>query len=341
MQNAIWYKIVLMKTKNIKKILILRFGAIGDVVHSTALFRSIKKKYPYISIHYVSFKIPSLNIQHDPDLDKVWISKGKTYKQLYKLAKILKKEKFDVFINLQPGIRTRIFAFMLGVNINLIYKKTFKQHAVKNFWETGKNLFKNIEQDKELKLYINEDVKNKVAGMIDEINKKKLIIAFNMAVSPTRQGRKWPLEYWQELAKKFLEKYECKIILTGSDADKNFSENLLDISPKIKSFCGKVSIEENTALLSFCNLVISGDTGPLHIATAVKTPVIGLYGAAPISRTGPYGENCIALHSNRLCVPCNKRKCKYLKHAEIYTPCLIDIKPDLVLKAAENFLKKE
>jgi len=72
---------------SIKKILILRFGAIGDVVHSTALFRSIKKSCPDISIHYATFKSPSMNIQNDPDLEKIRILEGKTYKQLFSLAK--------------------------------------------------------------------------------------------------------------------------------------------------------------------------------------------------------------------------------------------------------------
>ncbi len=318
-----------------KKILILRFGAIGDVVHSTALYRSIKRKYPETRIHYVCFKTPSENILHDPDLDKVWIAEGKTYKQLWKLAKKLRKEKFDAFINLQPGIRTRLFSLMLGMPETVTYKKTFKLHAVENFRQTGKKLFKHIEPEKNLKLYINQEVKNRVSVLL---GKKSPVIAFNMGVSPTRQGRRWPLEYWRELAKKFLDNHDCKIILTGSLEDREFSETLLDVSPKISSFCAKVSVEENTALLSFCDLVISGDTGPLHVATAVGVPAVGLYGAAPVSRTGPYGENCIAVFSHRQCVPCNKRKCKYLKQDETYTPCLEDIKPDRVFNVAGAYL---
>ncbi|OGH99960.1 MAG: hypothetical protein A2Y25_02445 [Candidatus Melainabacteria bacterium GWF2_37_15] len=320
---------------NINKILILRFGAIGDVVHSTALFRSIKEKYPHVSIHYAAFRAPAANIQNDPDLDKVWIIEGKSYKQLWKLAKELKKENFDAFINLQPGIRTRIFSLMLGMPRTITYRKTFKLHAVENFWQTGKKLFKDLELPKKLHIYIKEEIKNKAAGMLD---KKGMVIAFNMGVSFTRQGRRWPQEYWRELAKKLLEKYECEIILTGSQDDKEFSEALLDISPKVRSFCGKVSIEENTALLSLCDLVISGDTGPLHIATAVGVPAIGLYGAAPVSRTGPYGLNYTALYSDKECVPCNRRKCKYLKQNEIYTPCLMDIMPEQVLKTTAKLL---
>ncbi len=324
-----------MTHKDIKKILILRFGAIGDVVHSTELFRSIKRKYPDVLIHYASFKTPSMNIQGDPDLDRVWVAEGKTYKQLYKLAKELGKEKFDLFLNLQPGIRTRIFALMLGMPRTITYKKTFKLHAVENFWQTGKKFFKDIELAKNIKLHINEEAKSRVSEILD---KKGMVIGFNMGVSPTRQGRRWPQDYWRELALMFLDKYDCQIILTGSEADREFSDPLLRLSSRIRSFCAKTSIAENTALLSLCDLVISGDTGPLHIATAVGVPAIGLFGAAPVSRTGPYGENCVAVFSDRACVPCNRRKCKYMQESGIYTPCMLDVEPAQVLEAAKRFL---
>jgi heptosyltransferase-2 len=322
--------------KKIKKILILRFGAIGDVVHSTGLFRGIKRKHPDVSIHYVTFKTPAENIKNDPELDKVWIAEGKSYKQLHELAKQLREERFDAFLNLQPGIRTRIFSLMSCIPKTITYRKTFKLHAVENFWLPGKVLFPDIELDGRLYLHIDPLVKEKVTTILD---KKGLVIAFNMGVSATRQGRRWSQDYWSELAKGFFDRHKgCKIVLTGSSEDAEFSEVLLGISPDVISFCGKLSVEENTALLSLCNLVISGDTGPLHIATAVGTPAIGLYGAAPISRTGPYGENCTALKSDRACAPCNRRKCKYIKENEVYTPCMLDISPDMVLTAAEKFL---
>lgn len=319
-------------TKKIKKILIFRFGAIGDVVHSTALYRSLKKNNPDLSIHYLTTQIPALLINNDPDLDKVWTAEKKSYKYLNKIAKNLRKENFDLCINLQPSIRTRIFSFLINSKINITYKKNFKFHAVENFWKTAKPLFPDIILDKELKLYISEEIQEKMPDLIKDEN----IIGFNMGVSGTRQGRRWSLEYWRQLAYELVNKHNFKIILTGSKEDIEFSENLLDISPDIESFCGKLNIAENAALISKCKLIVSGDTGPLHIATAVGTPSIGLYGAAPVSRTGPYGKNTYTFKSDRKCVPCNRRKCRYIKPDELYTPCLEDITPDEIIKIIEK-----
>ena len=316
-----------MKNK-LKKILILRFGAIGDVVHTTALFRSLKKYDPEIEIHYATFKAPSVLIENDPDLVKIWILEGKTYKHLLNFARELRKEKFDVFINLQPSIKTKIFSIILGAKKTVTYKKTFKLHAVENFWRTAKPIFKDIVLDKELKIYLQDEVKEKVNSLIQT---DKKLIGFNIGATASRQGRKWPTTHWIDFAKALINKYNCQIVLTGSNEDAEEAKILENISPNITSFCGKLSLVESAALLECCHLVISGDTGPLHIATAVGTKVIGLYGAAPISRTGPYGNNNFALKSEMNCISCNRRKCKFLKNKELDTPCLINLKPENVL----------
>ncbi|MFH0702107.1 MAG: glycosyltransferase family 9 protein [bacterium] len=322
-------------SEKIKKILILRLGAIGDVVHSTALFRSLKKYNPDLSIHYLTFETPSLLIENDPDLDKVWIAKKKSYKYLIKLANILQKENFDLFINLQPSIKTKIFSFFIKTKYILTYKKNFKYHAVENFWKTAKPVFKKLVLDNKLKIYLSDKTNEKVSNLI-KTNKK--IISFNIGANLTRQGRRWPIEYWVELAKKIINKYNYEIILTGSEDDIELAENLLKVSQNIKSFCGKLNIAETAILLSKCCFVISGDTGPIHIATAMNIPVIGIYGSTPFLRTGPYGKQNFVLNSNRKCVPCNKRKCKFIRKNEQYTPCLKDIMPDEIINIIDKNL---
>jgi len=323
-----------MKNKISNKI--LRFGAIGDVVHTTALFRSLKKYDHSMEIHYATFKTPSLMIENDPDLEKVWILKGKTYNHLITLAKELKKENFDVFINLQPSIKTKIFSFILGAKKTLTYKKTFKLHAVENFWRTAKPFLKNIALAEEIKIYLPDEAREKAKSLIQT---DKKLIGFNISVSSVRQGRKWPLAYWTALAKTLINKYNCQIVLTGSDEDAEDAKILVEVSPEIVSFCGKLSLTESAALLQRFDLIISGDTGPLHIATAVGTKAIGIYGAAPISRTGPYGNNHFALKSDMDCIPCNRRKCKFLKKGEQYTPCLLKLTPELVLNIIDDIFK--
>ncbi len=316
--------------KEIKKILIIRFGAIGDVVHTTALFRAIKKLNPSVEIHYVTFYLSSTMIQNDPDLKKLWLIQNKKYNTLWKLAKELKKEKFDLCINLQNSNRAKFLSFFTGAKKNVSYKKTFKLHAVENFWKTAKPVFKDLELPEALQIYLPEEFKQ---NAIKHINTSSKIIGFNISLSSVRQGRKWKDAYWIELAEKLIKLDDnIEIILVGIKDDLELANKISDLSDKVKSFCGKLSLSESAALMSHCNLLISSDTGPLHIATALNVKTIGLYGAAPVSRTGPYGPLANVLFSkDRECIPCNRRKCNIIETSDSSFPCMNDITPDMVL----------
>jgi len=315
--------------KIIGKILILRFGAIGDVVHTLGLIRSLREHLLAAEIHYVTFKAPSELIKDNPDITKIYVLQDKSFNKLINLAQIMKLRKFDLFINLQPSLKTKIFGFITGAKKTLTYKKDFKMHAVENFWCTAKKHIDYLVLDNKLNLSLPNKAKNKAKELLSHDVKN---VVFNMETSPTRQGRLWCLEYWQKLAQELIKEYNCKIILTGEKEDSAEVKEMLKISEKVVSFSGKLSLAESAAVFGESDLVISGDTGPLHIATALDKKVIGLYGAAPISRTGPYGENGFAIKSDLKCVPCNKRKCKFLKEGEIYTPCMKAITPEMVLK---------
>lgn len=318
---------------NNKKILIIRFGAIGDVVHSSALFRSIKKSNPKNEIHYLTFKTPSTLLEADPDITKLWIAEKKSYSYLISLAKQLKEIEYDLIINLHPSIRTKIFCAFIKAKKVLTYKKTFKKHAVENFLDTAKPLFENLKPDKNLKIYLKpEDIKEaKQLIQTDKVN-----ICLNIGANFTRQGRRWSISHWKQLSQKLIQKYNCNIILTGSQEDKVFADEILKESEQIFSFCGKLSLNISCAVISLCDIMISGDTGPLHIATASGVKSIGLYGAMPINRTGPFGENNFSICSDMKCVPCNKRKCKFTKKNDLNTPCMEAIKPEQILDIIEK-----
>jgi len=157
-----------------------------------------------------------------------------------------------------------------------------------------------------------------------------------IGANDARQGRRWPIEHWCELAEKLIKQYNCRIVLTGSAEDVKAADKITAGFPEIISFCGKLSLTESAAVIERCDAVVSGDTGPMHIAAALETRVIGLFGAMLISRTRPYGKNHFALQAQMKCIPCNRRKCRYLKKDEIFTPCMKKLLPKDVLSIIEN-----
>ena len=321
-----------MKTTDIKKILIIRFGAIGDLLHSSEIFRSIKRKHPDIKIHYLTTKLPAEIIKYDDDIDKIILLEYKKYAYLWNLAKELRKEKYDLIINLQNSNRAKFLAFFTCAKKIVNYKKTFKLHAVENFWQTAHKVFKDIELKHELELRIPNEIIEKIKNIIPQ---DKKIVTMNIFSSPTRQGRRWKKEYFRELALKMAEKYDCYIIFSGAPNEAKELNDFENLHPNIKILAGELSLIESCALYAISDVVISGDTGPLHLASGCKKPVcIGLYGSAPISRTGIWGEKHYSLSSDLPCVACNRRKCKIVKGP--FNPCLEEIKPDVVLNLIEE-----
>ena len=108
-----------------RKILIIRTGAIGDVVHTTNLYRAIKAQYPQIKIHYLTQTTIKPLLEADKDLAKV-ISVSNNFKLFSKeaknLIKELKQENYDLVINLQPSIKTRLITLFSGIKKEAVYK---------------------------------------------------------------------------------------------------------------------------------------------------------------------------------------------------------------------------
>ena len=321
-----------MKKEKIKKLLIIRTGAIGDVVHTTALYRAIKKQYPETQIHYMTSELIKPLLEEDKALEKVITidSKFKIFSDYTKnLAKIIKEEHYDAVINLQPSLKIKYLVFLSGIKKQTIYRKNFKLHSVTNFWETGKKFFPDIEEEKELKLFLPSESIEFARNKTKEL-KRPLIIINAGGVLSKRQGRTYPLDKWIELGNKLQDKYNGTIILNGAKEDKDFLQPLNQIRDSV-NYIGELKLEDSCGIISQADIMISGDSGPLHIATALGVKSIGLYGSMPVKRTGCY-SNGINISSKKECVPCNRRKCKYLKGTDkIYAPCMEEISVDSIL----------
>lgn len=322
-----------MKKIEFKKVLFIRIGAIGDVIHTLNGPRAIKELYPNIEIHYAS-SMPEDFLKYTPCIDKAIsmpdIKKmGLFSKSMKDFAQTLRNENYDVVINLQPSIKTRVLARLAGIKNIYNYRKRNCRHAVKDYWLTAKRAFPNITLPNNLEFTLAPELMNEQRTKLE--NLKKPLIVFNSGhVFAKRQGRTYPIENWIELGNKVQEKYNGTIIITGVKADAEILKPLEQIKNSV-SFVDKLTLEENSALLGCADLVVSGDSGPLHIASALGVKVLGLFGSMPITRTGPYGENCHTIISPKNCSPCNRRKCKYLRKTKaLYAPCMKEIEVDTI-----------
>ena len=135
------------------------------------------------------------------------------------------------------------------------------------------------------------------------------------------------------VAKTLYEKANCRNFFTAHavEAEK--------IAPNLKNariFSGQLSLTETAALISKCDLFISGDSGPLHLADAVGARTIALMGSTHPRSSSAYSKNGTFIEPTISCRYCGQRKCKMLSEGEKFTPCMASVKPQMVMDVIEK-----
>jgi lipopolysaccharide heptosyltransferase II len=143
------------------------------------------------------------------------------------------------------------------------------------------------------------------------------------------QNKRWPAEYFavvvQQLAR---ENDQRRFAILGSKDDRLLGETIATAAPQqCLNLAGQTTLGEMIEWLRLGAVVLTNDTGPMHIAAALRKPVVALFGPTEPRRTGPYGQVAQALQTRLECVPCMKGECNYSQPLE----CLRAIRPEMVL----------
>lgn len=320
-----------------KKILVIRFGAIGDVVHSSIIQSAIKSQYPDSVVHFMTSTMIAPIIQRDKNLEKVYafdMSKKDDLAYLFKLGLELKKEKYDAVISLQNSLRNRFLGFMAGGEYIPRISKGAK-HATDAFFASAKAVFSDLKKPDELKLFLDDEVLNKVKKLTSDFPRPFIIISPAGENDKFRKGRIWRFEKWNELSNKLVEKYGGTVLVVGSKPEGELHKKYLNIK-KSKIFSGELTLDESIHLFSLADLFISGDSGPLHIASALGIKTLGIYGSTSPVFCAPYGKNGSVFQTPCECNSCDNKTCSKIIEGETYTPCMDAIEADRVFEYIVN-----
>lgn len=333
-----------------EKFFIIKPGAIGDVLHMTPVIRAIKRNSPDSRILFLAGSMAAKEILcHNPYLDEVIIfKKGRgigEVRRVLKMAKSPKLRGLDWILNYQPSNwRWRLLSLLLKPKGILKYKKQKRiktgeriRHAVEDHLLTLAILGIRDEclyQD----LFLTDQEIGKameIIGYFQADTGVKGIVGLNIGAS--HPVNRWPVSAFYCLDS-LLESAGYKTILLGGPEDRILAEEFFSLGPSnILDLVGSLSIRHTAAVISRCDIIVSADTGPLHIATSVGTKVIGLFGAADPARTGPIGPDNVVIQGNLPCVPCRRRSCKLSNRA-----CMLSITPQQVIdKIREKVFIKE
>lgn len=320
-----------------KKILIIRLGAIGDVVHSTVIQQAIKKKHPESEIHFLTSDLLYPLLENDPNLTKLYKFDSKKKDNLFYLIKLgleFRKEKFDAIINLSNSLRNKFLLYLANPK-KMVSRSHHRVHATDAFFNSAKEIFEDLEKPQNLKLHLNKEVHKEIEEKLKEYRKPIIVISPGGEHDNVRQGRIWPENYWIELCNKLAEKHLGTTFVIGSKDEKKMHERYAEIYNSVV-FSGSLSLEESACLISLADLFISGDSGPLHMASALDVNTIGLMGSTPAVACGPYGTKGYSITADALCIGCGQVKCSKIRSGEKYSLCMQLLKPETVFKFIEE-----
>jgi len=328
-----------------QNILIIKPGAVGDLLQMTPVIRALKAYSPEAKISMlVGSEITADLFKNDPRISETVIferdGRHRSLSSRLALWRHLHSKSYDLVLNYQrSNLRTWFLASAAFPCRVLVYRKAEKRtvHAVVNYLETLMPLGL-TPADLDLELFLDDESRVFARTFFSSQGLDgKTVIALNPGA--THVVNRWPASRFAELADLITEQLHASPLIIGGPDDVILADEIVSRSrTKPISLAGRTSLLQLGAVLEKCSLLVSGDTGPLHLATAVGTNVIGLFGAADPGRTGPVGRGHRVIHAGNIrCVPCGSRRCSNQNYLE----CMECITAREVADVAAGMLRKK
>ena len=320
----------------VKNILVVSSTAIGDTLLSTPAIRAVRERYPRAKIA-AHFNIKNMELfENNPHIDEIIPYYG-GYKKFFRTIMKFRKHKFDLALILHGNEpQATPMAYLSGARFIVKAPNTSEyRFLLSNRKQTlrWEDLTHGVEQrlktaelagctisDKRMVLPIEKDGESAVNEFLENngIRDTDSIIGFQAGASTL--SRMWFPDRFAELGKRLINSLpELKIIITGSPEEYENCRKIADaIGEKAIVSAGKIPLKYIPALIRKFKALVTGDTGIMHIAVAVGTPVVALFAVADAKRSGPYYdmEKHIVIQKERICSPCDGKACRYQKCME-------------------------
>lgn len=318
-----------------QKILIVRMDRLGDLLLSTPAIRAVRKAMPQAHIAIMVRPYTYDIIKHNPDIDEIIVydREGKHKGALGNVKFVFRlfMKRFDSAIILHSSNRSVMLPFFAGIKRRIGYDrraKHFLTHAIKSDKHLGKKHeidytldvvrefgVDTAGADRRPVMEIGADDAAKVDALLKRKGVKegdRLVLINPGASCPSRIWRK---DRYREVINHLLHSGGCRVVLIGGEDGVDLAGEVLNgIEMRVLNFTGLLTVAELGALMKRSSLLISNDTGPVHIASAVGTPVIAIFGRKDPGLSpvvwGPIGESNIVLHKDSGCVTCLAHNCK-------------------------------
>ncbi|MCX7781074.1 MAG: glycosyltransferase family 9 protein [Negativicutes bacterium] len=344
-----------------KRIALIRLSAIGDVLHCTPVARAIKKAAPSCHLTWVVGEVSQGVLTGNPYIDEtyVWSREywekamrqfhwGAALRYWQKLRQELPERRFDIVLDVHGLFLSGMVAAASGAprRIGLGGARELNpwfmtetappvsagSHVIWRYLSILEPL--GIPADGyDMDLAVQPEAAAFAADFLAEHGCRPGEPLIAVSPRTTWDSKNWPADHFVQAVKALNQ--DGRILLCGGPGDRQLGQEIVDRSgASVINAIGKTKLTQLTALLARSHALLTGDTGPLHMAVALKVPTVSIFGPTSPEKFGPLPPGHIVLHTPESCPPCSKMKCP---RGDLR--CMNSITPEAVVAAVRRQLR--
>lgn len=328
-----------------RRILFIKPSSLGDVVHAMPTLAALRHRFPRASVTWLVKRQWAGIVERIEGVDAICALEPGPAGWLSKVPR-LRAQGFDLAVDLQGLFRSGAMAWLSGCPTRLgladaregsgwFYTRTVpvpnrEMHAVDRYLLAAQAFGASAPQEPEFRFRPSSDDRTLVSQLLSRQGQRTDRPWIAMNVSARWATKRWPAESFARVADVLQQDQVGRVVLIGGPderADAEAVTRLMRTQPA--DVTGLTPLGLLPALLQSVALLVTNDSGPMHIAAAVGTPVVALFGPTSPGRTGPYGPRHLALTSDVPCRPCFSRLCSN----QVRLECLTSLSPERVVEA--------
>lgn len=316
--------------KDYKKILLVKFWGVGNVIMLLPAARAIKEKYPYAQLDFLTLTNNKEVAKAADIFENIFTLDIKnSYRFILTFLKIpvvLKNKNYDLIIDFEQFARfSALLCSLIGKKDIIGFDTKWQHrhflysscviydnnvHITKSFYNLAESAGA-IHKDciKAVPLVCQQHEIEAMEGILHNlgINKEDILVILHVGTSENFSLRHWPPEYFASLADKLIENFSVKVALTGLAHEAIIGDKVMEHMKNRETTinaCGKFNFNQFISLIKLSDLVVSADTAPVHLASCLSMPIVGLYGPNTPVLYGPWGERGLWFYKKLECSPC-------------------------------------
>ena len=330
------------------RILIVRLGSLGDIIHAVPAAAAIRRAFPNATIDWL------VDVRHRELLGLVPVINRSIPVDTSALGSIasavreMRRTRYDVALDLQGLLKSAVAARLSGARRVIGFPpELLRERTAHPFYtevsgdDAGHVISKNLSMLKALGIRMPDiefPLEDRSAAIVTEaralmgISREQHFAILNPGAA--WPNKRWPPVYFAELARELSKRHGLRSLVMWGPGDDELARTVASASDGTAAVAPRTSIADMISLSKAAAVMVSGDTGPLHVAAAAGTPIVGVFGPTDPGRNGPWAQEDLVASRYRAC------SCHYQRRCHIAGWCLLDISPREVMQLVERRLAR-